>query len=175
MKQEVILVDVNDRETGVMEKLEAHRQGVLHRAFSVFIFNSRGEMLIHQRAAGKYHGAGLWTNACCSHPLPGEKLENAVARRLLQEMGMYCKVKKVFDFVYRAEVENGLIEYEFDHVYVGMTDADPVPDKSEVQAWAWRSPDEILDELYAEPERYTVWFAKAFPKVLQTIKKNKES
>lgn len=175
MKQEVILVDVNDKETGIMEKLEAHRKGILHRAFSVFIFNSRGKMLIHQRAAGKYHGGGLWTNACCSHPLPGETLEDAVCRRLSQEMGMSCEVRKIFDFVYRAEVENGLTEYEFDHVYVGVTDAEPVPNKDEVQAWEWRHPEEILSDLSSEPERYTIWFAEALPRVLEAMRKNEKS
>ncbi len=170
MKQEVILVDINDRETGRMEKLEAHRKGILHRAFSVFIFNNGGDMLIHQRADGKYHGGGLWTNACCSHPLPGETLEEAVYRRLGQEMGLTCRVRKAFDFIYRAEVENGLIEHELDHVFVGVTDAVPQPDKEEVQDWKWADPAKILDDIRIHPENYTVWFAMTLQRVLDEIR-----
>ena len=116
---QVILVDVNDRQIGIMEKMKAHQQGSLHRAFSVFIFNKKGEMLLQQRALNKYHSGGLWTNACCSHPLPGEETIAAAKRRLQEELGFEIPVEKVFDFVYKADFDNGLTEHEFDHVYVG--------------------------------------------------------
>ncbi len=166
---EVILVDEKDNEVGRMEKMEAHREGVLHRAFSIFIFNSRGEMLIHQRAAGKYHGAGLWTNACCSHPMPGERVEDAVHRRLREEMGLRCSSRKIFDFIYRAEVEHGLTEHEYDHVFVGYTDQDPQPDDEEVSDWKWIDPVALISDFKKYPERYTVWFGIALPLVLDEV------
>ena len=117
--EEVILVNEQDEQTGTIEKMEAHRKALLHRAFSVFIFNGKGEMLLQQRAMGKYHSPGLWTNACCSHPRPGEEVETAAFRRLKEEMGIETSLKKIFDFIYRTEFDNGLTEYEFDHVYIG--------------------------------------------------------
>ena len=119
MQEQVILVDQQDREIGVAEKLEAHRKGKLHRAFSVFLFNAKDEMLLQQRAAEKYHSGGLWTNTCCSHPRPGEPTEAAARRRLREEMGISCNLNKAFDFIYRAEFDNGLIEHELDHVFIG--------------------------------------------------------
>src|SRR5205085_1876666 len=121
---EVIVVNDLDQETGVMEKLEAHKKGVLHRAFSIFIFNGRSEMLIQQRATTKYHSPGKWTNACCSHPLPGEPTKDAAERRLYEEMGFTTKLEKAFDFIYRTEFDNGLTEHEFDHVYTGEYDGE---------------------------------------------------
>jgi isopentenyl-diphosphate delta-isomerase len=120
MKEEkIILVNEQDEVTGSMEKMEAHRKGLLHRAFSIFIFNGKGEMLLQQRAFSKYHSAGLWTNACCSHPAPGEDIKDAVSRRLQEEMGFKTPLKKIFDFIYKAEFDNGLTEFEFDHVFAG--------------------------------------------------------
>ena len=115
----VILVNEHDDMVGIMDKMEAHQQGLLHRAFSIFIFNTKGEMLLQQRAFSKYHSGGLWTNACCSHPLPGEKTEDAAQRRLKEEIGFETSLEKIFDFVYKAAFENGLTEHEFDHVFAG--------------------------------------------------------
>lgn len=169
---EVVLVDPKDRETGRMEKLEAHRQGILHRAFSVFIMNEKGEMLIHQRAADKYHGGGLWTNACCSHPYPKERVAQGAQRRLREEMGLECELWKIFDFVYRAEVENGLIEHEFDHVFLGFTNKNPIPDSREAQAWKWVPVLELENDIITNPKKYTTWFRMALPRVLQNFRQN---
>src|SRR5690348_5807899 len=117
--EQVVLVNEEDQEVGTMEKMEAHRRGVLHRAFSVFIFNKQGEMLLQQRAQEKYHSGGLWTNACCSHPRPGEEVSEGAGRRLVEELGFETELQPVFNFVYKANFENGLIEHEFDHVYFG--------------------------------------------------------
>src|ERR1700744_2758864 len=125
VREEVILVDEADVQLGTMEKIEAHRKALLHRAFSVFIFNSKGEMLLQQRAAEKYHSPGLWTNACCSHPRPGEETQAAAMRRLMEELGFTLELEKIFDFTYRSEFENGLTEFEFDHVFVGLIHDEP--------------------------------------------------
>ena len=130
--QKVILVDDRDNEIGTMEKMEAHYTPNLHRAFSVFVFNTRGQMLLQQRAKTKYHSGGLWTNTCCSHPYPGEEIEAAATRRLEQEMGFTTPLTKAFDFIYQATFDNGLTEYEFDHVFIGEYDGDVHPAKDEV-------------------------------------------
>jgi len=157
-KKYVILVDENDRKTGVMEKTEAHKKGLLHRAFSVFIFNSKGEMLLQQRAMHKYHSAGLWSNACCSHPAPGENPEEAALNRLQQEMGITCILKKQYTFIYRVKFENGLIENEFDHVFIGRCDDVPRPDSREVMNYKWKMIQDVLDEINRTPQLYTEWF-----------------
>ncbi len=162
---EVVLVDEQDRPVGSMEKMRAHVEGKLHRAFSVFIFNNRGEMLLQQRAAGKYHSGGLWTNACCSHPGPGEETTAAAERRLKEELGFVTPVKKIFDFVYKAGFENGLTEYEFDHVYTGRYDGGIDFNREEVMSVAWRSMEDIRHSLDTEPELYTAWFRLGFPRV----------
>ena len=164
---EVILVDADDRELGVMEKMEAHRQGLLHRAFSIFIFDSKGRMLLQQRAAGKYHGGLLWTNACCSHPYPGEKVEDAATRRLKEELGFVTPLKKIFAFTYRAEVENNLVEHEFDHVFAGSYEAEMHPNPEEVAAVRYADLPSIQKELESRPEQFTTWFRIAFPKVME--------
>src|SRR5687767_9845264 len=133
MSDQVILVNENDEQLGVMDKMEAHHKGVLHRAFSIFIFNTKGEMLLQQRAEHKYHSGGLWTNACCSHPAPGEETNDAAERRLQEEMGFSTSLVKVLDFTYRAEFDNGLVEHEFDHVYLGLYNGDIHPNPDEVQ------------------------------------------
>jgi isopentenyl-diphosphate delta-isomerase len=133
--KEVILVNESDEAIGAMEKMEAHRLGVLHRAFSVFIFNSNGHMLLQQRADTKYHSAGLWTNACCSHPAPGEEVKSAAERRLQEELGFKADIKRAFDFVYKASFNNGLTEHEYDHVFVGYYDGEIRPDQDEVKGW----------------------------------------
>ncbi|MFN0032033.1 MAG: isopentenyl-diphosphate Delta-isomerase [Flavobacteriales bacterium] len=161
--KEVILVDENDNQTGIMEKMEAHRLGLLHRAFSVFIFNNEGSMLIHQRATGKYHGGGLWTNACCSHPMPGEEADVAASRRLMQEMGIACPLQHAFTFTYKAAVENGLTEHEIDHVYTGVYHGNPQHDSDEVQDWKWMPLQELKNDMEARPQHYTTWFRIALP------------
>ncbi len=164
-EQRVVLVNEKDEATGEMEKLEAHRQGVLHRAFSVFIFNSRGDMLLQQRAMDKYHSPGLWTNTCCSHPLPGEEVEQAAQRRLGEEMGFTAPLNKLFSFIYRADFSNGLIEHELDHVFAGIYDGPLKPDPSEVMDTAYHPPSRVTAMVASDPEIFTVWFRIAFPKV----------
>lgn len=162
---QVILVNEQDEEVGVMEKIEAHQKAVLHRAFSVFIFNSRGEMLLQQRAFSKYHSGGLWTNACCGHPSPGEQTADAAARRLGEEMGFTTPLDELFDFTYRSELDNGLTEYELDHVFAGSWDAPVFPTKEEVNDFCYLSLDEIKHTLAINPQKYTVWFRIIFPRV----------
>ncbi|MFM7812943.1 MAG: isopentenyl-diphosphate Delta-isomerase [Flavobacteriales bacterium] len=164
---QVILVDEDDNPLGLAEKMEAHRSGLLHRAFSIFIFNTKGEMLIHRRALDKYHSAGLWTNACCSHPLPEENLQAAAARRLNEEMGMSCNLEWKFSFVYFANLEHGLIEHELDHVFMGVTDELPIPNPDEVCEWRWTSMSMLEREIKSSPERFTAWFKLALPKVIK--------
>ncbi|HUB62085.1 MAG TPA: isopentenyl-diphosphate Delta-isomerase [Puia sp.] len=168
--EHVILVDESDRPVGVMEKMEAHRHAVLHRAFSVFIFNSGGEMLLQQRAPGKYHSAGLWTNACCSHPRPGEDTREAACRRLREELGFTTGLEKLFEFTYRTAYDNGLTEFEFDHVFVGTYDQDILPDRAEVSDYRYRSLPEIEAELLSTPEAFTSWFHLAFPLLKEKIR-----
>ncbi len=167
MSQEfVILVDHNDNERGVMEKMQAHQLGELHRALSVFVFNSNGELLIHQRALHKYHSGGLWTNTCCSHPRPGELVLDAANRRLKEEMGMVSPLREALKFVYKAEVSSDLIEHEYDHVFIGQSDDEPHPDIEEVADWKWLSPAQIREEMIHHPEIYTAWFKIVFEQVL---------
>ncbi len=167
MEDQVILVNEQDEQTGTIEKMEAHRKALLHRAFSIFIFNAKGEMLLQQRAIGKYHSPGLWTNTCCSHPRPGEAVEWAAARRLKEEMGFETALKKIFDFIYRVDFENGLTEFEFDHVYTGIyAGAGLNPDKQEVTDYCFRSVDDIRHDLDSCPKKYSGWFRIAFPKVV---------
>jgi isopentenyl-diphosphate delta-isomerase len=168
--EEVILVNERDEQTGTIEKMEAHRKALLHRAFSVFIFNAKGEMLLQQRAMGKYHSPGLWTNACCSHPRPGEPVAEAAGRRLMEEMGIQTAIEKVFDFIYRTEYENGLTEFEFDHVYTGTYSGDLNPDKQEVKDYCFRSMIDIEEDLLQRPEKYTSWFKIAFPELKSKIR-----
>lgn len=165
MEQQVILVNEGDEIKGAAGKMEAHEKGLLHRAFSVFIFNRKGEMLLQQRAMNKYHSGGLWTNACCSHPGPGEETEAAAIRRLKEEMGFETKLEKIFDFVYRAEFENGLIEHEFDHVFVGEYDDIIRYSQDEVMDWTYVNMQDISDTLKRSPFRYTAWFHLAFPMI----------
>jgi isopentenyl-diphosphate Delta-isomerase len=173
MSSEVILVNENDEQVGTMDKLEAHRQAKLHRAFSVFIFNGRGEMLLQQRADGKYHSGGLWTNACCSHPSPGEETMEAAHRRLQEEMGFHASLIKIFDFTYRAEFDNGLVEHEYDHVYLGVYDGAVYPHPDEVKSYRYQTLEEIRHEIHAEPDIFTAWFHIAFPLLEKWLLKNK--
>jgi len=163
--QQVILVDENDNAIGSIEKMEAHRRGLRHRAFSIFIFNSRGEMLLQQRAMNKYHSAGLWSNTCCSHPYPGEETIFAALRRLYEEMGFQTPLQKIFDFIYEAPFENGLTENEFDHVFAGEYEGEIAINPEEARDYTFQSMKEIKQELEKSPEKYTEWFKIAFPKI----------
>lgn len=163
--QEVILVNGQDEPTGVMEKMEAHQKGLLHRAFSIFIFNSRGEMLLQQRASSKYHSPDLWTNACCSHPQPGESTAEAALRRLKEELGFETRLSEIFSFTYRAVFENGLTEHEFDHVLVGTYNDQVFPNADEVKDYCFMKPEKIKESLASHPHKYTEWFKIAFPKL----------
>ncbi len=165
-REKVVLVNEEDTVIGEMEKLAAHQQGKLHRAFSVFIFNENGLLLLQQRANDKYHGAGLWTNTCCSHPGLNENVKESAIERLAYEMGIKCELEFLFSFIYRSEVENNLIEHEYDHVYCGVTDMQPHPNGREVQAWKWAKPETILNDLNENPGNYTVWFRKIFERVM---------
>jgi isopentenyl-diphosphate delta-isomerase len=158
MIEEVILVDVHDNAIGTMEKLEAHEKGMLHRAFSILLVNEQGEMLLQQRALEKYHSPGLWTNACCSHPRPEEETINAATRRLKEELGMSLALTKIFQFTYHAELEDGLIEHEFDHVFLGITNENPIINLTEVMSYKWINLTELKMDIIAHPEKYTAWF-----------------
>lgn len=165
-EDEVILVDEADRPVGTAPKMRAHREGALHRALSVFVFNSRGELLLQRRAAGKYHSAGLWTNTCCSHPRPGEETADAARRRLEEEMGLSTSLTPLFTFTYRSRFEDGLWEHEVDHVFLGRSDQDPAPDPAEVGEWRWVRPESLVREMERDPGHFTVWFREPFERIL---------
>ena len=158
MEEKVILVDSNDRPLGLMEKMEAHRRALLHRAFSVFIFNVNGDMMLQQRALDKYHSGGLWTNTCCSHPREGETIEQAGLRRLSEEMGFETQLSYGFSFIYLAPLEHGLTEHELDHVLYGFYEGEPNLNAEEVADWRWISIDQLEQEMQANPEKFTAWF-----------------
>ncbi len=164
--ENVILVNLQDEETGFMEKQEVHKKALLHRAFSVFIFNLEEEMLLQQRALKKYHSGGLWTNACCGHPRPGEETPAAAVRRLKEELGFETSLVKAFDFTYHADFDNGLSEYEYDHVFVGSYAGKILPDDEEVMEYCYKPLEEIAASLRSHPQKYTEWFHIAFPKIL---------
>ncbi len=164
----LILVDEQDRETGLKEKLSVHRDADLHRAISVFLFNSKGELLLQCRATTKYHSGGLWTNTCCSHPRPGEATQEAAQRRLQEEMGLRCdNLQHAFHFIYKARLDHGLTEHELDHVFVGRSDATPQPNPDEVSAYRYATLAETEDDLQLNPHHYTAWFGLAFDRVKQ--------
>ena len=166
---EVILVNHNDEAIGVMEKMEAHEKAILHRAFSVFIFNDKGKMLLHQRATGKYHSGGLWTNACCSHPSPGEEIEKAAHERLMFEMGFDTELVSAFSFIYKTEFDNGLKEHEFDHVLIGKYTGPVNPNADEVLSFDFFYLNEIQQQIASDPQKFTSWFKIAFPKLVEYI------
>lgn len=163
--EEVILVNEQDQALGTMEKMEAHENGLLHRAFSVFIFNSKKELLLQQRALSKYHSPGLWTNTCCSHPRPAEETDDAALRRLNEEMGMQAHLKHMTSFVYKTKFENGLTEHEYDHIYTGESEDEPRINSEEVNAYKWMSLDKIKSDLKSNPDSYTFWFKLAIDKI----------
>lgn len=170
IEETVILVDRDDQETGTMEKMEAHLQGRLHRAFSVFIFNKKGELLLQQRADGKYHSGGKWTNTCCSHPRPGETNIEAAHRRLQEEMGMAAELNFAFSFIYCAAIQDDIIENEFDHVFFGVTDELPVPNSDEVSAFKYITMPKLATELKNNSGNYTTWLAICFDEVMTHYK-----
>lgn len=170
MSCQVILVDKQDKQIGLMPKLEAHEKGLLHRAFSIFVFNSRGEWLLQKRAFEKYHTPGLWSNACCSHQVDGEDEEMGLNRRLKEEMGLNIDTfHKAFQFVYRAELDNDLIEHELDHVYFANSDDEPSPNPHEVCEWKYISPQDLREEVAKTPHMYTPWFKLLIDPVLNNI------
>ena len=171
MNEMVILVDKHDNQLGLMEKIEAHKKAVLHRAFSVFILNDNNELLIQQRALSKYHSPALWTNTCCSHPRDGESVLDAGARRLKEEMGFETKLDSLLSFVYRAKFDNGLTEHEFDHVLFGYYNDDPSINKLEVMDWKWVNLDFLKNDIITNSELYTIWFKIIFEKFKKNFNK----
>jgi isopentenyl-diphosphate Delta-isomerase len=167
--ERVVLVDENDTPLGTMEKMEAHEKGVLHRAFSVFIFNSNGEMLLQQRAFSKYHSGGLWTNTCCSHPREGEPTIEAAHRRLQEEMGFDCEIEKAFDFIYKRELDQGLTEHELDHVFIGEFEGEVRFNKEEVNAYTYTPVQDVLEGVAQNPDNYTEWFKICLNEVVKRI------
>lgn len=168
----VVLVNENDEDLGMMEKQQAHIKGVLHRAFSVFVFNSRGEILLQRRALTKYHSPGRWANTCCSHPRKGEDVISAGHRRLKEEMGFDTELQKVFSFVYKADVGQGLIEHELDHVMVGEFDGEPHINPDEVHTWKAVDPEWLKDDVARNPDDYAEWFKIIFERVYAFYQKN---
>lgn len=168
MIEEVILVDENDQEIGVMEKMEAHLQGRLHRAFSVFIFNTKGELLLQKRAKDKYHSGGKWTNTCCSHPRHGEQTVVAANRRLKEEMGMHCELVFGFSFLYKAAFAEGIYEHEYDHVFFGLSNSIPLPDPTEVESFKYVDMNLLLNDINVNSEDYTAWLKICFQRVMET-------
>ena len=167
MEDYVILVNEEDEEVGVCEKLQAHLDGALHRAFSVFLFNDEGDLLLQQRQPDKYHSGGLWSNTCCSHPRPGELVEAAAHRRLQEEMGVTCALQRLFGFVYHSKLEHDLYEHEYDHVFVGRYNGVPVPNRAEVASWRWVQADALRKDIAARPDRYNYWFRLILDRVLE--------
>jgi len=164
---EVILVNSNDEEIGSMEKLEAHQKGILHRAFSVFIFNNKHELLLQKRALDKYHSGGLWTNTCCSHPSPGERILAAAKRRLIEEMGIRAPLEVISSFIYKAAFENGLIEHEFDHMLIGRYNDAVEINPMEVMDYKWISITDLNEEVSKHPDEFTIWFLKIYKQVFE--------
>ncbi len=171
MSNQVILVDKNDNEVGLEEKITAHKKKLLHRAFSIFLFNKSSEILLQKRAPHKYHSGNLWTNTCCSHPRDGEDIIDAANRRLNEEMGIKTSLRKVFDFIYTAELDNNLIENEFDHVLYGVYDIDPILNKEEAEDFKWIDMETLKNDIENNTDQYTVWFKIAFDYFYNYLKK----
>ena len=171
MVENVILVNKLDEELGLMEKMEAHQKGLLHRAFSVFVLNDNGQLMLQQRAIEKYHSGGLWTNTCCSHPRKGETNEAAATRRLQEEMGFICPVEKTLEFIYKAELDKGMTEHEYDHLFIGKYNGEPKLNPNEVMAWRWEDIDVLAKDIETNPEKYTAWFRIIYQRFLEAVKK----
>jgi len=161
--ERVVLVNEQDKEIGTEEKIHAHKEGKLHRAFSIFIFNAQGELLLQKRAQSKYHCGGLWSNTCCGHPKPNEPLEHAIHRRLKEEMGIDGELRKAFQMMYKVPFDNGLTENEFLHVFVGTIDKQPVINKDEADDFKWMRLEDLKRDIKENSEAYTYWFKKALP------------
>jgi isopentenyl-diphosphate delta-isomerase len=159
--ERVILVDHNDQAIGALEKLRAHEEGRLHRAFSIFIFDADGRMLLQKRSSTKYHSGGLWSNTCCGHPRPGETTLAAALRRLKEEMSLSCELREAFTFFYKASLDNKLVEHELDHVLIGEFDGALAPDPAEVEDWRWLSLQDLRDEIRERPDDFTYWLKMA--------------
>ena len=170
MQDQLILVNEEDDQTGTMDKLTVHQRGLLHRAFSVFIFNSNDELLLQQRADEKYHSSLLWSNTCCSHPVNGERITDTVKRRLEEEMGLKCNTHFAFRFIYKIPFENGLTEHEWDHVYFGQCDDLPVPNPGEVRDWKYISLEKLTNEISLNPEKFSGWLKICLPDVIKHFK-----
>lgn len=170
VEEKVILVDQDDNPIGLMNKMEAHEKALLHRAFSIFIFNTKGELLIQQRALTKYHSAGEWANTCCSHQRDGETSLEAGHRRLMEEMGFDTELNEVFNFTYKQAFGNGLTEHEFDHVLFGKYDAEPIANPEEVASWKYVRMDDLVKDIDKNPDDYTIWLQIALKEVLQHLK-----
>ncbi|SNR76337.1 isopentenyl-diphosphate delta-isomerase [Maribacter sedimenticola] len=168
-EEEVILVNKENEQIGTMPKMEAHEKALLHRAFSVFIINDKGEIMLQQRAASKYHSPLLWTNTCCSHQRVGESNIDAGKRRLQEEMGFQAELEELFSFIYKAPFDNGLTEHEFDHVMLGNYNEEPDINPLEVESWKWMSPELVRQDIAKNPEEYTVWFKIIFEKFYQHL------
>lgn len=168
-KEKVILVNEKDEQIGLMEKIEAHEKALLHRAFSVFVFNDKNELMIQQRALGKYHSPGLWTNTCCSHQHEGESNIDAGKRRLQEEMGFSTNLRETISFIYKAPFDNGLTEHEFDHILVGDYNEEPVPNPDEVADWKWMTLEALKTDMEKNPLIYTEWFKIIFEKYYKHI------
>ncbi len=175
VEEKVILVNEFDEQIGLMSKLEAHEKAVLHRAFSVFVFNDKNELMLQQRALSKYHSPGLWTNTCCSHQRNGETNLQAGKRRLQEEMGFVTTLEEKTSFIYKAPFDNGLTEHELDHIMVGYFEDAPVINKDEVEAWKWMSLEDVKKDIELQPELYTAWFKIIFDKFYEFINVNNES
>jgi isopentenyl-diphosphate delta-isomerase len=158
----VILVNQQDEQIGLMPKMEAHEKGILHRAFSVFVFNKNGELMLQQRAATKYHSPLLWTNTCCSHQRDGERNIEAGKRRLQEEMGFVCELREVTSFIYKAAFDNGLCEHELDHIMIGYYDESPAINKEEVESFKWMTLEDVKNDIFENPAQYTAWFKIIF-------------
>jgi isopentenyl-diphosphate delta-isomerase, type 1 len=165
MSEYIIAVDEFDKEIGSIEKMEAHYKGILHRAFSILVFNSDNQLLLQKRSVQKYHSPGLWTNTCCSHPQFGEDLHTAVYRRIKEEMGFTCNLKEIFSFIYKVEFEDNLFENEFDHVFIGKYDGEVIPNKEEVDDFKWVDINHIKEDIRVNPEKYTYWFKTLINKI----------
>lgn len=172
-EEKVILVNENDEQIGLMPKLEAHEKAVLHRAFSIFILNSKNEVMLQQRASQKYHSPLLWTNTCCSHQREGETNIEAGNRRLREEMGFSTELKELFHFIYKAPFDNGLTEHELDHVMIGYFNEDPAINPEEVESWKWMDIDAIKEDMQQNPDIYTVWFKIIFDEFYHFLEDHK--
>ncbi len=169
MKEKVVLVDREDKEIGIEEKIKAHEEGKLHRAFSIFVFNLKNELLIQKIAKSKYHSGGLWANTCCGHPTPGEDILEVAHRRLQEEMGFDCDLKEIDTFIYKEKMPNGLYEHELDHIFIGYHNGEVEHDPKEVDEHKWMSLESLKEELEIRVEKYTAWFEPAFEIVIQAM------